>query len=69
MDRATPSAGVVLPSALDQARVTRLPSTAYYIPDFISEEEQQVLLDKVRPLTFRLDVIGWHSHKTRLDLL
>lgn len=69
MDRATTFAGVVLPSALDQARVTRLPSTAYYIPDFISEEEEQLLLDKVRPFSSRLDMIGRYSHKTRLDLL
>lgn len=40
---------VTLPDALDTARITRLPSTAYYIPNFISEEEEKIILDKVRP--------------------
>lgn len=36
-----------LPASLEQARVERLPARAYYIADFISEDEEKVLLDKV----------------------
>ncbi|KAJ0107633.1 hypothetical protein J7T55_007824 [Diaporthe amygdali] len=39
--------GVSLPSSLDQARIPRLPATAYYIADFISEEEERLILDKL----------------------
>lgn len=37
-----------LPSSLEHARITSLPQTAYYIPNFITEEEEQMILDKVR---------------------
>ncbi|CAN8096271.1 unnamed protein product [Discula destructiva] len=48
MDRAGPlPGGVTLPDALDRARIARLPATAYYIPNFISEEEEKSILDKV----------------------
>lgn len=51
MDRATaPPNRVSLPAALDQARIPCLPATAYYIPDFISEEEEKIILDKVRAI-------------------
>ncbi|KAI8721008.1 hypothetical protein NCS52_00547100 [Fusarium sp. LHS14.1] len=36
-----------LPPSLDHARITTLPQTAYYIPDFISEEEERMILDKI----------------------
>jgi hypothetical protein len=36
-----------LPAALEQARIKQLPSCAYYIADFITEKEEQLLLDKV----------------------
>ncbi|KAG6053061.1 hypothetical protein E4U17_005073 [Claviceps sp. LM77 group G4] len=36
-----------LPSDLGQARIKGLPSTAYYIPNFISSEEEQLILDKI----------------------
>lgn len=52
MDRAMPPIGLSslpLPNALDCARIPRLPATAYYIPDFISEDEETLLLDKVCP--------------------
>lgn len=49
MDRAALPTGVSLPYALDQAKISRLPATAYYISDFISEEEEKLILDKVRP--------------------
>jgi hypothetical protein len=39
---------VLLPESLQHARITSLPQTAYYIPNFISEEEEQMIMDKVR---------------------
>jgi hypothetical protein len=36
-----------LSASLAKARVERLPACAYYIADFISEDEEKVLLDKV----------------------
>ncbi|KAL7909605.1 hypothetical protein GGI35DRAFT_479862 [Trichoderma velutinum] len=36
-----------LPSSLEAARITSLPSTAYYLPNFISEEEERLILDKI----------------------
>ena len=38
-------------SSLEEARVQSLPSSAYYIADFITEEEEQILLSKVSPQT------------------
>lgn len=38
-----------LPVSLDTAKITSLPATAYYLPNFISEEEERMILDKVRP--------------------
>lgn len=37
----------VLPGSLDAARVQALPATAYYIADFLSEEEERCILEKV----------------------
>ncbi|TVY47910.1 Alpha-ketoglutarate-dependent dioxygenase-like protein [Lachnellula occidentalis] len=34
-------------SSLEEARVQNLPSSAYYIADFITKEEEQVLLSKI----------------------
>ena len=39
--------GVALPTSLEHARIASLPPSAYYIPDFISEEEERHILDKV----------------------
>lgn len=36
-------------SALDTARITILPENAYYIPNFISVEEEERILKKVIP--------------------
>lgn len=36
-----------MPSSLEQAKVQKLPSSAFYIPDFISEDEERVILDKI----------------------
>lgn len=41
-------ASVVLPPNLDAAKINTLPASAYYIPNFISAEEEQLILDKVR---------------------
>jgi hypothetical protein len=34
-------------SSVEEAEVKSLPSSAYYIADFITEEEEQMLLNKV----------------------
>ncbi|SPJ79641.1 uncharacterized protein FTOL_08032 [Fusarium torulosum] len=39
--------GILLPSSLEHAKITTLPQTAYYIPNFITEEEEQMILDKI----------------------
>jgi alkylated DNA repair protein alkB family protein 6 len=36
-----------LPTSLEESRIYSLPSSAYYISDFISEEEEKVILDKI----------------------
>lgn len=36
-----------LPLSLEDARIKHLPHAAFYIPDFITEEEEQLLLNKV----------------------
>lgn len=41
-----------LPSALEHARITDLPAAAFYIPNFITAEEEQVILHKVRPARY-----------------
>ncbi|POS75795.1 calpain [Diaporthe helianthi] len=43
---ATPTR-VSLPSSLAQAKIPLLPATAYYIADFITEEEERLILDKI----------------------
>ncbi|ORY63414.1 uncharacterized protein BCR38DRAFT_410342 [Pseudomassariella vexata] len=42
-----PASNISLPAALEDARITALPSAAYYIPDFISEGEEQAILQKI----------------------
>ncbi|KAH8663668.1 alkylated DNA repair protein-like protein alkB 6 [Tricladium varicosporioides] len=36
------------PAALEDARIISLPSSAFYIPDFVTAEEEEVLLDKIK---------------------
>ncbi|RFN52198.1 alkylated dna repair protein alkb like 6 [Fusarium flagelliforme] len=38
---------LLLPSSLEHARITSLPQAAYYIPNFITEEEEKIILDKI----------------------
>ena len=49
-----PSTTIKLPVSLDDSRITSLPEFAYYIPDFISEDEEQAILHKVSPTTVPL---------------
>ncbi|OAA34459.1 hypothetical protein NOR_08469 [Metarhizium rileyi] len=41
------TSGVSLPPLLEDARIDGLPSVAYYIPNFISEEEEHFILGKI----------------------
>ena len=41
-----------LPQSLQHVTIETLPSTAYYIPDFISEEEERAILEKVCRLSW-----------------
>lgn len=47
ISKSASSPGICLPSSLGQAKVPCLPSSAFYIPDFISEDEERVILDKI----------------------
>ncbi|KAL1882017.1 hypothetical protein VTK73DRAFT_2999 [Phialemonium thermophilum] len=38
---------VSIPNSLESCTITSLPPTAYYVPDFITEEEERVILDKI----------------------
>jgi alkylated DNA repair protein alkB family protein 6 len=38
---------VNLPPSLEASRITGLPPAAYYIADFLSEDEEQAILHKV----------------------
>jgi alkylated DNA repair protein alkB homolog 6 len=38
---------VALPCSLEHVKIKRLAPSAYYIANFLSEEEEQVILDKV----------------------
>jgi alkylated DNA repair protein alkB family protein 6 len=42
-----PLTKIHLPVSLEENRITTLPGFAYYISDFISEEEEQAILHKV----------------------
>lgn len=78
MDRAAPPvppSGVFLPSTLDEAKISRFPATAYYIPNFITEEEEAFILDKVcsPPTTYllpRVRAVGvlTNAHRSRAPL-
>lgn len=43
----TSPSGTHLPQSLEATRITALPPAAYYIADFITEEEEEVILQKV----------------------
>ncbi|KAF4945289.1 hypothetical protein FSARC_14462 [Fusarium sarcochroum] len=46
-DKDNATDGFSLPASLEHAKITTLPQTAYYIPNFITEEEEQIILDKI----------------------
>ncbi|KAK4044020.1 alpha-ketoglutarate-dependent dioxygenase alkB 6 [Parachaetomium inaequale] len=43
----SPSSPIRLPASLEASKIHALPAAAYYIADFISEEEEQAILHKV----------------------
>jgi hypothetical protein len=43
----SPPSPIRLPASLEESRIHALPAAAYYIADFISEEEEQAILHKV----------------------
>ena len=45
-------------SSLHHARIETLPSTAYYIPNFITPDEEQAILDRVRRPPDERGIIG-----------
>ncbi|KAH6653913.1 Alkbh6 protein [Truncatella angustata] len=44
---ATSVPSIVLPVSLDHVRVKSLPPAAYYVSDFITEDEERIILDKI----------------------
>lgn len=46
--RDDPNHDTVLPQSLSHAKIVNLPQTAFYIPNFISENEEQIILDKIK---------------------
>jgi alkylated DNA repair protein alkB family protein 6 len=45
--QAASTRGVCLPPSLEQVKVQNLPSSAFYIPNFIGEDEERVILDRI----------------------
>ena len=41
------SKGYSLPTSLDQVRIEGMPPAAYYIADFLTEDEERHILEKV----------------------
>ncbi|KAI1460745.1 hypothetical protein F4805DRAFT_478515 [Annulohypoxylon moriforme] len=41
------STNLTLPESLEQVRITNLPSAAYYISDFITQDEEATILEKI----------------------
>ena len=39
-----------LPATLSEAQILALPTAAYYIPNFVTEAEEKLLLAKVRTI-------------------
>src|SRR4051812_14576141 len=58
-----------LPASLDANRIHALPAAAYYIADFISEEEEKAILQKVRYLVASFASIARQLKGARAPLL
>lgn len=56
-----------LPASLEDVRIKTLPSSAFYIADFITKEEEQVLLNKVSHIRFCLDIADLSRSKQHLN--
>lgn len=41
------TSSIVLPLSLDKSKIQSLPSSAFYIPDFLSEDDEKLILDKI----------------------
>lgn len=57
-----PSQTIRLPGSLEECRITTLPPAAYYIANFISEEEEENILRKVK---LCLDLIALFARPNR----
>lgn len=51
---------------LETARITSLPSDAFYISDFVSEDEETWLLQKVSNICDTLALIDWWNGYLRV---
>lgn len=45
---------VILPFQLEEARIKSIPESAYYIPEFITQDEEELLLQKVGSHPFHI---------------
>lgn len=54
---------------LEAARITSLPDDAFYIPGFITEEEEQVLQQKVIPAQYPRSLLLYRLQSAIHELL
>ncbi|KAM5488834.1 hypothetical protein MaudMau93_003960 [Microsporum audouinii] len=54
---------------LEKYRVTRLPDTAYYIPDFLSEDEEKIILSKLTIENRFMKAYTWPSALSKSNTL
>lgn len=58
---------VKLLRSLEDARVTTLPPAAYYIPNFITAEDEALLLNRVRVPRIPDHVVTYHRTRMSID--
>jgi len=61
---------IPMPASLEEVRVKSLPSSAFYIADFINREEETFLLDQVSGFAafeFLLIIQGCSSSETSME--